>query len=58
MKKQNPNEPLQLLITKGVSACKKIMLMLLIKGLLCFYNKHLNHIHFLKKHYSWCTLEK
>jgi len=57
MKKQNPNEPLHLLITKGASACKKIMLMFLIEGLLCFYNKHFNHIHFLyKKDYSWCTL--
>ncbi len=40
-KKQNSNEPLHLFITKGVGKDKIFMLMLLIQGLLHFYNKHL-----------------
>jgi hypothetical protein len=40
MKKQNPNEPLHLFFTEGVSIGKNFMLILLIQGLLRFYNKH------------------
>jgi hypothetical protein len=39
-KKQNPNKPLHLFITRGVDIGKTFMLMLLIQGLLRFYNKH------------------
>ncbi len=39
-KKQNPNEPLHLCIIGGVRTSKTFMLMLLIQGLLHFYNKH------------------
>jgi hypothetical protein len=39
-KKQNPNEQLHLFIIKGADACKFLILMLLIQGLLCFYNKY------------------
>jgi hypothetical protein len=38
--KKNPNEPLHLFITRGASTCKTFTLMLLIQGVLHFYNKH------------------
>jgi hypothetical protein len=38
--KNNPNEPLHLFLTRGVGICKIFTLMLLIQGLLCFYDKH------------------
>jgi hypothetical protein len=40
-KKQNPNEPLHLFLTKGVGTFKTFTLTLLIEGLLYFYSKHL-----------------
>jgi pantothenate kinase-related protein Tda10 len=39
-KKQNPNEPLHLFIIGGAGIGKNFTLMLLIQGLLQFYNKH------------------
>jgi hypothetical protein len=39
-KKQNPNEPLHLFIIGGADTCKIFILVLLIQGLLCFYNKY------------------
>jgi hypothetical protein len=48
-KKKNSNEPLHLFITKGVGINKFFMLMLLIEGLLHFYNKHLQSDLFKKK---------
>jgi hypothetical protein len=40
LRKNNPNEPLHLFIIGGVGPSKTFTLMLLIQGLLGFYNKH------------------
>jgi hypothetical protein len=48
-KKQNSNEPFHLFITKGVGIGQTFMFMLLIQGLLHFYNKHLESNLFKKK---------
>jgi hypothetical protein len=39
-KKQNPNEPIHLFITRVVGTCKFFTLMLLIQALIRFYNRH------------------
>jgi len=48
-RKQNPNEPIHLFITKSVGTSKTFTLMLLIQALICFYNKHLHLDHLKKK---------
>jgi len=48
-RKKNPNEPLHLFIIGGVGIGKNFMLMLLIQGLVHFYNKHLELDLFKKK---------
>jgi len=58
MKEQNPNEPLHLFIIKGVSTCQKLMLMFLIQGLLCFYNKHPQLDPFLKNKLLMAYIKK
>jgi hypothetical protein len=45
-KKQNPNEPIHLFITRGVGS---FILMFLIQALICFYNKHPHSYLFIKK---------
>ncbi len=40
LRQKIPNEPLHLFITRGASTCKTFTLMLLIQGVLHFYNKH------------------
>jgi hypothetical protein len=49
-KKINPNEPFHLFIAGGVGTSKTFTLMLLIQGLLGFYNKHSQLDSFLKNH--------
>jgi hypothetical protein len=39
-KKQNPNEPIHLFITRGVGSGKTFTLMFLIQALICFCNGH------------------
>jgi len=57
-RKQNPNEPLHLFIIGGVGKGKKLMLMLLIQGLVHFYNKHLELDPFKKKAILMTYIEK
>jgi hypothetical protein len=57
-RKKNLNEPLHLFITKGDGTSKTFTLMLLIQGLLHFYNKNPQLNPSKEKHYSWHTLEK
>ncbi len=48
-KKQNPNEPTHLFITRSATISKTFTLMLLIEALIIFFNKHPHSNPFLKK---------